>query len=187
MTVLLYFVCEKDNKNICICAFMYSTLTCRRGRGTCMGNTPWRLSNTWNSLAALLLSPVFSSHRGMTPPDSLNKTAVGLGTGTKKREGETKWKNLYLISDQQYLCRNTQMDIFHAERCDFPTCRCGITNREGGQCGVQAIDSIAELLSKEDMALHWLAGQSMELLPPEEQWENDLLFTLTIPSLFNLN
>lgn len=49
------------------------------------------------------------------------------------------------------------------------TCRCGIAHREGGQCGVQAIDSIVEMLGKEDVALHRLTGQSMQLLPPGKQ------------------
>lgn len=42
-----------------------------------------------------------------------------------------------------------------------PTCWCSIADREGGQCGVQAIDGIVEMLGEEDMVLRWLTGQSV--------------------------
>lgn len=44
---------------------------------------------------------------------------------------------------------------------NISTCRCSIADREGVQRGVQAVDSVMEMLSKEDMALHWLASNSM--------------------------
>lgn len=46
------------------------------------------------------------------------------------------------------------------------TLRCGAAGREGGQCGVQAIDSVVEMLSKENVVFHRLTGQSVQLLPP---------------------
>lgn len=42
-----------------------------------------------------------------------------------------------------------------------PTLRSGIADRKGGQCGVQAIDGIVEMLGKEDVAFHRLTGQSV--------------------------
>lgn len=41
------------------------------------------------------------------------------------------------------------------------TLRCGIADGEGGQCRVQPVDSVVEMLSEEDMALHGLTGQGM--------------------------
>ena len=67
------------------------TLACSMDRETCMGNTLWSLSNTCNSPAALSPSPVSSSHRGMTPPDSLeNRTGGFCGDGCwRGREGKS--------------------------------------------------------------------------------------------------
>lgn len=50
-----------------------------------------------------------------------------------------------------------------------PTCGRGIADREGAQRGVQAVDGILEVLGEEDVALHRLAGQSVELLPSDHQ------------------
>lgn len=41
------------------------------------------------------------------------------------------------------------------------TLRCGIADGEGGQCGVQPVDSIMKMLSEEDVALYRLTGQGM--------------------------
>lgn len=46
------------------------------------------------------------------------------------------------------------------------TLRCGTAHRGGGQRGVQAVDSIIEMLSKENVIFHRLTGQSVQLLPP---------------------
>ena len=53
------------------------------------------------------------------------------------------------------------------------TCRRGIADREGGQCGVQAIDSIIEMLSEENVALHRVTGKIMKLLPPGDQIQKE--------------
>lgn len=46
------------------------------------------------------------------------------------------------------------------------TLRSGAADREGDQCSVQAVDSIVEMLSKENVVFHRLTGQSVQLLPP---------------------
>lgn len=46
------------------------------------------------------------------------------------------------------------------------TLRYGAADSEGGQGGVQAVDSIIEMLGKENVVFHRLAGQSVQLLPP---------------------
>lgn len=51
-------------------------------------------------------------------------------------------------------------------RTDPLTLRCRAADREGAQCGVQAVDSIVEMLSKENVVFHRLTGQSVQLLPP---------------------
>lgn len=47
-----------------------------------------------------------------------------------------------------------------------PTCRRGVADGEGGQRGVQAVDGVVEVLGEEDVALHRLTGQMVQLLPP---------------------
>lgn len=51
-------------------------------------------------------------------------------------------------------------------RIDPLTLRYGAADSEGGQGGAQAVDGIIEMLSKEYMVFHGLAGQSVQLLPP---------------------
>lgn len=70
----VFFFNFKVGKNTRI--YMHScTLACSVDRVTCMGNTPWSLSSTWNSPEALSLSPESSSRRETTPPDSLGNRA----------------------------------------------------------------------------------------------------------------
>lgn len=59
------------------------------------------------------------------------------------------------ITEVPVLCRNEPL-----------TLRCGAADREGGQCGVQAVDSVIEMLGKENVVFHRLTGQSVQLLPP---------------------
>lgn len=47
-----------------------------------------------------------------------------------------------------------------------PTYRCGGADGGGGQCGAEAVDSVVEMLSKENVVFHRLTGQSVQLLPP---------------------
>lgn len=41
------------------------------------------------------------------------------------------------------------------------TLRCGTADRKGGQCGVQAVDGVMEMLGEKDVALRRLTGQGV--------------------------
>lgn len=128
-------------------AGVWCALACSAGRETCTGNTPWSLSSTWNSPAALSPSPASSSRKGTTRADSLGETGQ---EGCEREEEEE------VMAGMWRKCSRTWT----------PTCRCGVADGEGGQRGVQAVDGVVEVLGEEDMALHRLAGQMVQLLPP---------------------
>lgn len=79
------------------------------------------------------------SHREMIPPDSLEVTKTATQRAVEEMNNHVK----------------IVMNKFR------PTCWRCTADGEGSQRGVQAIDSVIEMLCEEDMALHWLTGEGV--------------------------